>query len=209
MTSFSSTQLTELSWLNISSGFFQKHNFSERWRTELLLRDVSRNFFHPCRASPPPIQPSLLVSWLFYNSQNLQTQQVSQTVWKKNRKLLVTFLSSLSSPMTRPYACLSPRWNLSSAGKDELTGAALIKDNGTPIPTPVESRTPTLTPTTTAAAAASLDNKLFKQFMKTYLEVQVPVRTEVDPESCKQSLKAWFPNLYYGNLHIDCYQFWQ
>ena len=45
--------------------------------------------------------------------------------------------------------------------------------------------------------------------MKAYLKAQVPGRIEVDPEPRKQSLKAQFPDLYYGNLHIDCYQFCQ
>ena len=57
------------------------------------------------------------------------------------------------------------------------------------------------------AAAPSLDNKLFKQFMKAYLEVQVPDQTEVDTKPCKQFFKARFPDFYYGNLYMDCYQF--
>ena len=35
------------------------------------------------------------------------------------------------------------------------------------------------------------------------------IAPEMNPEPCKQPLKARFPNLYYGNLHIDCYQFCQ
>ena len=45
--------------------------------------------------------------------------------------------------------------------------------------------------------------------MKAYLEAQVPGQTEVDPEPCEQSLKARFPDLYYGNSHMDCYRFCQ
>ena len=45
--------------------------------------------------------------------------------------------------------------------------------------------------------------------MKAYLEAQVQSRTEVDPEPCKQPLKTLFPGLYYGNSHMDCYQFCQ
>ena len=32
---------------------------------------------------------------------------------------------------------------------------------------------------------------------------------EVDLEPCKQIFKAQFPDLYYDDLHIDCYQFCQ
>ena len=37
----------------------------------------------------------------------------------------------------------------------------------------------------------------------------MPSRTEVDPKPCEQPLKAKFPDLYYGNLDMDCYRFCQ
>ena len=111
--------------------------------------------------------------------------------------------------MAGPRACCSPRRNLSLTSKDELAGAAPTEGSGTPISTPVVFRAPTLALATAPAVAPSLDNELFKQFMKAYLETQVPGRIEVDPEPCKQPLKAWFPDLFYGNLHIDCYRFCQ
>ena len=47
--------------------------------------------------------------------------------------------------------------------------------------------------------------------MKAYLEAQVPaqIAPEIDLEPFKQPLKARIPDFYYGNLHIDCYQFYQ
>ena len=36
----------ELSWLNTSLWFLQKHNFLERQITVVLSRDVSCDFFH-------------------------------------------------------------------------------------------------------------------------------------------------------------------
>ena len=38
----------ELSWLNTSAEFFQKHNFLECLNTKLLARDISRDFFYLC-----------------------------------------------------------------------------------------------------------------------------------------------------------------
>ena len=111
--------------------------------------------------------------------------------------------------MAGPRACRSLRRNSSPTGKDELAGAAPTEGGGTPTPTLVESRAPTLAPVTAPAIAPSSDNKLFKQFMKVYLEAQMPGQTEVDLESCKQPFKARFPDLYYGNLYMDCYQFCQ
>ena len=111
--------------------------------------------------------------------------------------------------MARPRACLSPRQNPPPTGKDELVGTAPTEGSGTPTPTPVVSRAPTLASAIAPAAAPSLNNKLFKQFMKAYLEAQVPGRTELDSEPCKQLLKAQFPDLYYGNSHMDCYRFCQ
>ena len=107
--------------------------------------------------------------------------------------------------MAGPCACRSPCRNPPPAGEDELAGAALTESSGTPTPTSVMSRTPTPAPATAPAAAPSSDTKLFKQFMKAYLETQVPGQTKVDPKPCKQPLKARFPELYYGNSHMDCY----
>ena len=111
--------------------------------------------------------------------------------------------------MAGPRVCRSPRRNPPLTGEDELAGAAPTEGSGTPIPTPVLSHAPTPAPATASAVAPSSDNELFKQFMKAYLEAQVPGRTEVDPKPRKQPLKAQFPDLYYSNLHINCYRFCQ
>ena len=111
--------------------------------------------------------------------------------------------------MAGPRACRSPRRNPSPAGEDKLAGTAPTKGNGTPTPTLVVSRAPTPALATTPAASLSLDRELFKQFMRAYLEAQVPDQTKVDSKSRKQSLKTRFPDLYYGNSHMDCYRFCQ
>ena len=111
--------------------------------------------------------------------------------------------------MAKLSACRSPCRNSFLTGEDRFAGAAPTEGSGTPTPTPVLSRAPTPAPATASAVTPSLDNKLFKQFMKAYLEAQMPGRIVVDSEACKQPLKAWFPDLYYGNLHMDCYWFCQ
>ena len=109
--------------------------------------------------------------------------------------------------MAKPLACRNPCWNPPPAGENELAGTVPTKGSGTPTPTPVMSHFPTLAPATALAATSSLDTELFKQFMKAYLEAQVPGQTKVDSKPCKQPLKAWFPDFYYSNAYIDCYQF--
>ena len=118
--------------------------------------------------------------------------------------------------MAGPRARRSPRQNLPPIGKDELAGAtptrgsgAPTRGSGAPTPTSVVFRAPTPAPATALAVAPSLDNELFKQFMKAYLEAQVPGQTKIDPKPCDQSFKAQFLDLYYGNLHMDCYRFCQ
>ena len=113
----------------------------------------------------------------------------------------------MTGPCARRSVCQNPR----PAGEDKLVSAALTEGSGTPTPTPVVSHALTPTPATTPVVTPSLDNELFKQFMKAYLEAQVPaqIAPEIDPKPCKQLVKAKFPDLYYGNLHMDCYQFWQ
>ena len=104
-------------------------------------------------------------------------------------------------------ACRSRYWNPPPAGKDELPGAAFTEGNSIPTPTPAVSRAPIHT----HAIVLSLNNKLLKSFMKVYLEAQVPaqIAPEIDLKPCEQTLKARFPNLYYNNLHMDCYWFCQ
>ena len=111
--------------------------------------------------------------------------------------------------MAGPHARRSPCQNSPLTCKDELAGAAPTERCGTIPPTLVVSHAPTPAPATALVVALSLDNELFKQFIKAYLEAQVPCQTEVGPEPCKQPLKAQFPDLYYDNLHMDCYQFCQ
>ena len=111
--------------------------------------------------------------------------------------------------MAGTRACRSPCRNFLPANKDKLAGAALTKGSNTATPTPVVSCTPTPALATAPTIAPSSNNKLFKQFMKAYLEAQIIGQTKVDSKPRKQSLKAWFPDLYYGNLHMDCYQFCQ
>ena len=103
--------------------------------------------------------------------------------------------------MAGPCVCCCPYWNLTPASEDDLTGVISIEGDSTPTPTPPVSCTPTPAP----AIAPSLDNKLFTQFIKAYLEAQVPGQIKIDSEACKQSLKAWLPDFYYGNLHMNCY----
>ena len=107
--------------------------------------------------------------------------------------------------MARPHARRSPCQNPPPAGENKLASVVLTESSGTPTPTPVVLHAPTPAPATTPVAAPSSDTKLFKQFIKAYLEAQVLGRTEVDLEPCEQPLKARFPDLYYGNSHMDCY----
>ena len=111
--------------------------------------------------------------------------------------------------MARLSAHRSLCQNLPPAGEDKLTNVLLTKSSGTVIPTPVVSRAPTLAPATAPAATLSSDKELFKQFIKAYLEAQVLGQTKVDSESYKQPLTARFPDFYYVNSHMDCYQFYQ
>ena len=111
--------------------------------------------------------------------------------------------------MAGPCAYRSPCGNLFPTTKDKLTRAALTEGSGTVTPTPVVFRALTSALAIAPVIAPSLNNKLFKQFIKTYLETQVPKQTKVDPKPRKQPFKAQFPNLYYGSLDMDYYQFCQ
>ena len=168
------SQLMELSWLNTSSGFLQKRNFSECRGINVPLRDVSRDFFRRRWASPSQFNLAL-VGWPFYNSKSF-TQEVSRPIWKKNKEDFSYLLKALdrapylANAMARPPACCSPCQNPLPAGKDKLAGDVPTEDSSTPTPTPIVSHDPNLAPSTAPAATPSLDTELFKEFMKAYLE---------------------------------------
>ena len=111
--------------------------------------------------------------------------------------------------MARSFACFSLCWNPPPAGEDELAGTTPTKSSGTPTPTLAVSYAPTPVPAIAHIITLSLNNKLFKQFIKAYLKAQVPgqIALELDIKPCKQSSKTQFLNIYYGNLHMNCYQF--
>ena len=116
--------------------------------------------------------------------------------------------------MAGPRTCRNPRHNLPLGGKDELEGGppeAPTKGSNTPTPSPPASRAQT--PASAQAPAPPSNEGLFQQFMKAYLENQnqnqAPPPAPIQAELREQPLKARFPNLYYGNSHLDCYRFCQ
>ena len=113
--------------------------------------------------------------------------------------------------MARPRIRCSPRQNLLPTGKDGPAGAASTEGSGTFTPTPAVSQALTPAPVVTPAVVPNSDNELFKQFMKAYLEAQTPAQTgaEMDAEPCERPLKVRLLDLYYGDLHIECYWFCQ
>ena len=131
--------------------------------------------------------------------QKLQTQQVSQLVWKKK-------FSPFDQAMVKGCTCRSPRRNPSQGGEDEPAEGppeAPTKDSNTPTLSPAVSRTPT--PVPAPAPAPPSGDELFKQFMKAYLKSnQGPTQPLAERE---RPLKVKVPNVYYGKSHMDCYQF--
>ena len=116
--------------------------------------------------------------------------------------------------MAGPRTRCSLRRNLPPGGENELAGGlpgAPTKGSNTPTPSPPASRAQT--PASAQASAPPSNEGLFQQFMKAYLENQnqnqAPPPTPIQAELREQPLKAQFPDLYYGNSHLDCYRFCQ
>ena len=115
----------------------------------------------------------------------------------------------------------SSRQNPSPTGEDELTGAApraLTNDSGTPSHTPAVSRVLIPAPAPSSAPAKLVDkytNANLQRATKLALELFVQGQQEVQSQMAlpvlepqEWPLKAWFPDFYYGNSHIDCYRFY-
>ena len=138
VTLFNLTQLTELSQLHISSGFFKSTTF---WSIEKpMCYYVTYTWLFLFTLSISLNQPSLLVGWPFYNFKSFKPNKLANPFWKRTKKTfryLWALVKALYSAiaMVRSCVCQSPCQNSLPAGKDELTGAAPrapTNDNGTP-----------------------------------------------------------------------------
>ena len=92
-------------------------------------------------------------------------------------------------------------------------GGASINGSGTPKPTPAIFCASTLA---SAAAPGPLGKYTDKDMQRaTMLALELLVKgqehgqLQANFSLCKQPLKAWLSNLYYGNLHLDCSCFCQ
>ena len=118
----------------------------------------------------------------------------------------------MARPRTRRSLCRNPL----PGGEDELVGG-LLRDptKGSNTPTPSPSVFQAQTPASTQAPTPLSNKGLFQQFMKAYLENQnqnqnqAPSPAPIQAEIREQLLKARFPDLYYGNSHLDYYRFCQ
>ena len=149
----SSTQLTDLSQLQISSRLLRKRNFLERQRTEVSSRDV--HVTSSAHAEyPPPDQSSLVVGWPFYNFKSSEPNRSASLFRRRNRRTFSYFWALIRAThsaiaMARPRAPRSLRQNPPPAGEDELARAALgasTDNSNTPSHTPAVSRLPTPAP---------------------------------------------------------------
>ena len=116
--------------------------------------------------------------------------------------------------MASPRTCRNLCHNSPPGGEDELAGdlpGAPTKGSNTLTPSPPASRAQI--PASAEAPAPPSNEELFQQFMKAYLENQnqnqAPPPAPIQVELREQPLKARFPDLYYGNSHLDCYRFCQ
>ena len=128
--------------------------------------------------------------------------------------------------IAQSFACCSPCQNPHN-GKDELAGGILTKGSNcrTPAPAGTFASTPAIAPVvallvTSGSADSSVVKYLKKDLQRIFRTVldfrplpPVPALVvAVTPHyegSLKQSLKAWFPDIYWGKTHLECYDFFQ
>ena len=121
---------------------------------------------------------------------------------------------AMAGPCTQQSLC----WNSLPTGKDELAGAARrapTNNNDTlshnfavlciPTPAPALLLAPAKLVVKYTNANLQRATTLALEF---FIQGQQQAQSQMACpalESCKKPLKAWFPKLYYGNLHMDCY----
>ena len=115
-------------------------------------------------------------------------------------------------------AGLRTRRNPPLGGKNEFAGAP-NKRNSTPvvfcapIPAPAQAPASTSAPASAPGLLGRYMDKNLQRATKLALELFVKGQghgqLQANAAPHEQPLKAWFPNLYYGNSHLDCYCFCQ
>ena len=114
--------------------------------------------------------------------------------------------------MARAHTHCSPRHNSPLGNEDEPAGGApeaSTKDSNIPTPSPPVYRDQTFALAPAPTPVPSATEEVCQQLMKTYAAIVKLLEQNHGSSPCEQPLKARFPDLYYGNLHIDCYRFCQ
>ena len=102
----------------------------------------------------------------------------------------------------------SPRRNPLPGGEDEPAGGppgVPTEGSNTSTPSPLVSwaQIPAQPPVPIST------KKVCQQLLKTYAATVKLLKQNHESGPREQPLKAWFPDLYYGNSHMDCYRFCQ
>ena len=110
--------------------------------------------------------------------------------------------------MAGACTCRSPHCNPPLEDEDEPAGGlprAPTKGSNTPTSfLPIfRAQTPAQPP------VPSSTEELYQQLLKTYATTVKLLEQNHRFSHCKQPLKGRFPNLYYGNLQMNCYHFCQ
>ena len=111
---------------------------------------------------------------------------------------------SVTQKRTRKDSRRSTRFSSSSSSKTDFS---------IPAPPSANPRA-TLAQDPAPAQAPAPTDDLFRQFIQAYMEDRcqpAPATAPVEPreDALDRLLKAWNPDLYYSNLNIECYYFYQ
>ena len=142
-----STQFAELSQLNTSLRFCQKHNFFKA--PKICNISTSRTtWLFPFTPSIFFDQPSVLLAWPFYNSKSFKPNASASLFGRRSRRLWVGLLVTLSELFTLPsqwpdlvvakvFVETSHWLNVSSMNLLNKAPRALINNNGSCASAPI------------------------------------------------------------------------
>ena len=103
--------------------------------------------------------------------------------------------------------------NFPPSNKDELAGGAPTNVSGTLVPTPAVSQAPTLASAFAPGPPGRYTDedlqRATKLALESFVKGQEHGQLQANSASREQPLKARFPDLYYGNSHLNCYRFCQ
>ena len=98
--------------------------------------------------------------------------------------------------------------------EDKFANAAPIEGNNTPVVSYIPTLALVVAPATAPSSIAQYSKNDFQRIFKTVSDSRsspapapIPILAQQHESPWKRLLKAWFPDIYWGKIYMECYNF--